>query len=197
MARRGDALELAILGLLADAPVHGYQLRKQVDHELGWTRLLSYGTLYPRLRQLTRDGYIVADDTSNEPGSTSRRRRIVYRLTAEGKERLAELLEDGGPAAWGDDDFGVRFALFSRTSSPTRMRVLEGRRTRLEERLAAVQEASRARRERSDSYTRELRRYGLESVEREIRWLNELIERERAQTFEKSFENDKEEKHDS
>jgi len=35
-------------------------------------------------------------------------------------------------------------------------------------------------RERVDSYTQELQRHGLESVEREVRWLTELIETERA-----------------
>ncbi len=34
-------------------------------------------------------------------------------------------------------------------------------------------------RERVDSYTLELQRHGLESVEREVRWLNELIASER------------------
>jgi hypothetical protein len=33
--------------------------------------------------------------------------------------------------------------------------------------------------ERVDSYTLELQRHGLESVEREVRWLNELIDSER------------------
>jgi hypothetical protein len=35
-------------------------------------------------------------------------------------------------------------------------------------------------RERLDDYTLELQRHGMESVEREVRWLNELIETERA-----------------
>ena len=34
-------------------------------------------------------------------------------------------------------------------------------------------------RERRDSYTLELQRHGLESVEREVRWLSELIDSER------------------
>jgi hypothetical protein len=41
--------------------------------------------------------------------------------------------------------------------------------------------ASLARtRDRLDGYTLELQRHGMESVEREVRWLNELIETERA-----------------
>jgi len=59
------------------------------------------------------------------------------------------------------------------------MRILEGRRSRLEERLDNVKTSVARTRERVDSYTLELQRHGLESVEREVRWLTELIETER------------------
>jgi hypothetical protein len=59
------------------------------------------------------------------------------------------------------------------------MRILEGRRSRLEERLDSFRAAMSRTRERLDSYTLELQRHGLESVEREVRWLNELIASER------------------
>ena len=55
-------------------------------------------------------------------------------------------------------------------------RVLE----RLEERLENVRTSTQRGRERADSYTLELQRHGLESVEREVRWLTELIDRERS-----------------
>lgn len=179
MAKRGAALELAVLGLLHDAPMHGYELRKQLNTLLGWGRVLSYGTLYPCLKALGRAGYIVAD----APEPTTRggsRARIVYRLTAEGKEHFADRLAESGPAAWDDENFGVHFAFFSRTDSPTRIRVLEGRRSRLEERLEAVRSGLLRSRERVDAYTLELQRHGLESVEREVRWLTELIDVERS-----------------
>lgn len=60
------------------------------------------------------------------------------------------------------------------------MRVLEGRRSRLEERLEKMRASLVRTRERLDDYTLELQRHGMESVEREVRWLNELIESERA-----------------
>ena len=62
------------------------------------------------------------------------------------------------------------------------MRVLEGRRSRLEERLEKMRASLARTRERLDDYTLELQRHGMESVEREVRWLNELIESERAGT---------------
>jgi DNA-binding PadR family transcriptional regulator len=197
MTRRGAALELAVLGLLHDAPMHGYELRKQLIALLGWGRVLSYGTLYPCLKAMTKSGLIIADPPSASGGTThadlawgtvesagteprGRRNRIVYRLTAEGKEYFAAVMEDSGPTAWDDESFGVRFAFFGRTDSPTRMRILEGRRSRLEERLANVRQSAARGRERADSYTLELQRHGLESVEREVKWLTELIDRERS-----------------
>ena len=184
MTRRGAALELAVLGLLHDAPMHGYELRKQLIALLGWGRVLSYGTLYPCLKALTKSGYIIAEPPTEPPTDPaeprSRRNRIVYQLTAEGKEHFAQAMEDSGPTAWDDESFGVRFAFFGRTDSPTRMRILEGRRSRLEERLDNVRQSAARGRERADSYTLELQRHGLESVEREVKWLTELIDRERS-----------------
>lgn len=74
----------------------------------------------------------------------------------------------------------MHFAFFGQTDRAVRMRVLEGRRSRLEERLERMRSSIARTRERFDDYTLELQRHGLESVEREVRWLNELIETERA-----------------
>ena len=190
---RTGVLEFAVLGLLHRRPMHGYELSKQLNMLLGTFRALSYGTLYPCLNKLYADGLIAKEDDGPEaaaarpgvprPGSarTSRagRSKIVYRLTAEGKERLQDLLAESGPAAWEDDEFGVHFAFFGQTRADIRLRILEGRRSRLEDRMEGVRAAFARTRERVDSYTLELQRHGLESVEREVRWLNELIASER------------------
>jgi DNA-binding PadR family transcriptional regulator len=185
-SRKGaGVLELAVLGLLHESPMHGYELRKRLNTLLGMFRAFSYGSLYPCLKLLLGQGLIV-EDRPEEPLNVplalqSRRSKIVYKLTAEGKERLEELLTEAGPAAWEDESFGVHFAFFSHTHADVRLRILEGRRSRLEERLESVRAALARTRERVDSYTLELQNHGLESVEREVRWLNELIGRERAQ----------------
>ena len=180
---RSGVLELAVLGLLHETPMHGYELRKRLNAFLGAFRAFSYGSLYPCLKELLAQG-LIAEEQPEQPDLTGkplagRRSKIVYRLTAEGKERLQQLLAEPGPAAWEDDGFGVRFAFFGQTRADIRLRILEGRRTRLEERLDGVRAAMARTRERLDSYTLELHRHGLESVEREVRWLNELIASER------------------
>ncbi|KQZ89882.1 PadR family transcriptional regulator [Phycicoccus sp. Root563] len=181
-ARRTELLEFAVLGLLHEAPQHGYELRKRLNAALGPFRALSYGTLYPCLRSLLGKGWI-SEATLGRSTTTgtagSRRARIVYELTADGKERFQDLLREAGPTAWEDDTFDVHFAFFARTEAEVRLRILEGRRSRLEERLENIRAVSAKNRERFDSYTAELERHGLDSAEREVRWLNELITAER------------------
>jgi DNA-binding PadR family transcriptional regulator len=178
-------LELAILGLLHEAPVHGYELRKQLGLRLGGLRrsglgVFSYGSLYPALRRLTRAGLIV-EEPEVVTGTRSRRSRRVYRITAEGKERFAELLTDSGPQAWDDEGFGVHLAFFSRTPAEARMRILEGRRRAVEERREGLRSTLAKAGEQIDRYTRELHQLGLDTSEREVRWLNELIATEQAE----------------
>ena len=40
MARRAETIELAVLGLLHESPMHGYELRKRLNLMLGWGRVL-------------------------------------------------------------------------------------------------------------------------------------------------------------
>ena len=181
--QRTGVLELAVLGILHETPMHGYELRKRLNSLLGAFRAFGYGSLYPALKDLLRKGLIAEDPVPEggigKPLDRPRRSKIVYRLTAEGKERLNDLLGESGPATWEDDGFGVHFAFFGLTRAEVRLRILEGRRSRLEERLEGFRAAATRTRERVDRYTLELQRHGLESVERDVRWLNELIASER------------------
>jgi len=183
MGNRQNTLELAVLGLLHEGPLHGYALRKRLNAMLGTFRALSYGSLYPALKGLTARSWIIEDVPVPVPAGahamSGKRARIVYKLTAEGKEHLQLLLAEAGPSAWEDEGFGVHFALFAQTDAEVRLRILEGRRSRLEERREGVRMSLARTRERLDSYTLELQRHGLESVEREVRWLSELITTER------------------
>lgn len=177
-------LDFALLGILHDGPMHGYELRKQLALKLGAIRAaVSYGSLYPTLRRMREAGWITdeAPDPSDEaPPLTSQRGKVVYRITAEGKERFAELVAEPSAGSYDDTGFGVHFAFFGRTDRQTRLRILEGRRRHVEEKREGLLDALHRAGERVDSYTLELQRHGLDSAGREVRWLNELISNERA-----------------
>jgi DNA-binding PadR family transcriptional regulator len=175
--RRARLLEFAVLGLLHEGPTHGYDLRRRLNSALGPFRALSYGTLYPALKGLLGRGLIA--ETSDPAGPGGKRPRVVYELTAAGKEHFADLVARSDASSWDDDGFDVRFAFFARTERDVRIRILEGRRSRLEEDLDRVRDAATRTRERFDAYTSALQRHGEETTEREVRWLSELIDAER------------------
>jgi DNA-binding PadR family transcriptional regulator len=188
-------LDLAILGILHESPMHGYELRKQLATKLGAIKAaISYGSLYPTLRRLQTAGWISeageapAGDAAVPP-LTSRRGRVVYKITAEGKERFQDLLAQVGPEAYEDAAFGVHFAFFARTEVDVRLRILEGRRRKVEERREGLRDVLARAAERLDAYTLELQKHGLEAAEREVRWLEELIANERKNSQDPPAEN--------
>jgi DNA-binding PadR family transcriptional regulator len=175
-------LEVAVLGLLSESPMHGYELRKRLATLFGTFRTFSYGSLYPTLRRLSEAGWISEEGPldGGAAASRSRRGKRVYRLTADGKEHFAELLAQVGPDAFDEEGFGARLAFFAQTRSDIRLQILEGRRRRVEEQREGMRSSLGRAGARFDRYTRDLHDHGLESVDREVRWLNELIEKERS-----------------
>ena len=186
-------LELAILGLLKEQPLHGYELKKRLGETLGSLWGISYGSLYPALRRLERDGAIeiVEPDTADAPmpatGSldgdlaaarlrrppkATRRTRKAYRLTERGDVRLSQLLLDDD--ASGDDErtFALKLAFCRHLDPESRLELLQRRRSALADRL------SRARRTtpgRGDRYTRSLFEHRTDSTQRDLEWVDTLI----------------------
>ena len=99
MGGRGSSgvLAFAILGLLHESPLHGYELRKRLNASLGNLRAISYGSLYPALRALQGEGLITVDDNA-AAAKLSSRSRVVYILTADGKARALRRAAEIGAA---------------------------------------------------------------------------------------------------
>ena len=99
MSRRSGVLELAVLGLLHESPLHGYELRKRVNTLLGPLRAISYGSLYPCLKEMTAAGLIAADVEASESGAGRRSRIVNSSRRAAGSStcRPARLLERSCP----------------------------------------------------------------------------------------------------
>lgn len=129
-----SATPLAVLVLLADAAMHGDELRQKISATLGSLWVFSCGSLYPTLRRLESAGDITMDPSDVDAAAvplTPHRSRVVYQLTAAGRDRLVELLRDSGPVSSSADSFQVHPAFFDHTSSEARLRILESRRPRL------------------------------------------------------------------
>jgi DNA-binding PadR family transcriptional regulator len=173
-------LELAILGLLKEQPMHGYQLSRELGESLGGFWRVSYGSLYPSLRRLEKEGAVESVPSDEERGG---RRKNVYRITEKGEKVFFELLQETPhDNSTEDTRFRVRLAFFKYLPPETRIRLLERRRASLEDRLSTIKDSLRATRERVDDYTLALMEHGQSATESDIAWLDGLIQAERHRT---------------
>ena len=171
-------LELAVLGLLKERSMHGYQLSKRLTDTLGGFWRVSYGSLYPSLRRLEREGAVEKVFDEQAVG----RRKNVYRITEKGERLFLDLLQEAGTESPEENRFRVRLAFFKYLAPDTRIRLLERRRAYLAERLSTIKDMLQARRERYDTYTLSLMEHGQVSTEQDIAWLDGLIRAERNRT---------------
>jgi DNA-binding PadR family transcriptional regulator len=171
-------LELAILGLLKEQPMHGYQLSRELGESLGGFWRVSYGSLYPTLRRLERNGEVEA--VASEEATVGRRKQ-VYRITEKGEETFLQLLQEAPHDNQSEDQrFRVRLAFFRYLPPETRLRLLERRRAYLEDRLSSITDSMRTTRARMDDYTLSLMEHGRADVESDLAWVDGLIQAERS-----------------
>lgn len=87
---RGD-VRSAVLALLAEKPMHGYQIIREIEERSGGSWKPSAGSVYPTLQLLADEGLITAEESNG---------RKTYALTEEGRAAA----EEAGPAPWESDD---------------------------------------------------------------------------------------------
>lgn len=190
-------IDLAILGLLDEQDLHGYELKKQLAELVGARSGVSFGSLYPALARLEKGGAVkaveahTADATIPMTGALSgeiaafrarigrpakgRRTKKVYGITEVGRRRLAELLTDD---TTDDRTFAVQVAFCHSLQPEQRLSLFERRRTVLEQRLA---ERSRVSAGRTDTYRSSLREHDTRTITHDLAWIDELIGAARAE----------------
>ncbi len=196
-------LDLAILGLLSERDLHGYEIRRRLREHLGLLANVSFGSIYPALTRLEKSGAVVATE-GGAPGrgtakpvpapptgslsgelavlrarrhspARARRGRKVYRITDLGRQHFADLLAGGGTA---DDarSFSLRLAFAGHLAPQARLALLERRRAQLVQRQAEVESG----RDDLDRYARSVVQHTADGVARDISWLDTHIASERA-----------------
>ena len=82
----GTWIQLLILKILYETPLHGYALNEKINQYLKGRRPIKHGSLYTILRRMEKDGLI----ESTWDKESSRLNRRVYTLSEEGIQRLTE-----------------------------------------------------------------------------------------------------------
>lgn len=194
-------LDMAILGLLEEGDLHGYEIRRQLRDHLGLLANVSFGSIYPALTRLEKAGAVETTEgqstsrantnvaapptgslsgelavlrSRRHAGGRGRRGKKVYRITDAGRQLFADLLGDGGSA---DDarSFSLRLAFARHLAPAARLSLLERRRALLVQRLGDAEST----RTDLDPYARSVVQHTADGIARDISWLDRLIEGER------------------
>ncbi|HVV14567.1 PadR family transcriptional regulator [Amycolatopsis sp.] len=115
-------IEVLLLAKLARGPLHGYELRREVEASTGHT--LSNNSLYPSLRKFVDAGAVTrsAEEQEGKPP------RHVYRITDVGREMLHDLLADlPEELAGNDSEFLARLGNFGWLRAAEQLAVLDAR----------------------------------------------------------------------
>lgn len=171
-------LELAILGLLKEQELHGYELKKRLADTVGSGAGVSFGSIYPALGRLEKAGAVLIVPAHSGAG----RGKKVYAITERGDQLFEELLAAEAGSNEDERSFNLRLAFARHLSREARIGMLERRRAYLLERLMRTRSAIRHGWGKFDAYTRTLIEHGNETTERDISWLDRLIAREREES---------------
>lgn len=167
-------IEMAILGLLKDRTMHGYELKKELTAQLGQFWQVSYGSLYPSVRRLEKDGAV----ERVFPLQERTRRKNTYRITPAG-EKLFERHLCEHTTVLDDTKFGVKMAFFRYLTCSDRVELLERRRAYLTEMAAELKERLKAYKEKIDAYTYRLMEHRVDVTRADIEWIDGLIAEEK------------------
>src|SRR6266699_6779082 len=163
------SLKYGVLGLLAEEPLHGYEVKNRFEAMLGGTWEVNIGQVYTTLQRLERDGLV------QPVGERGDRGKLLYRPSAEGQKALAEWLAqpDSGPQQLHEDIY-VKLLLATRIANGDLQPMLARQKRAYLQRLRDLNRLEeRARRDGRTDLAR-LVRGALLHTEADLKWMDEL-----------------------
>jgi DNA-binding PadR family transcriptional regulator len=171
----------ALLALLEEGPMYGYQLRSEFERRTGATWPLNVGQVYTTLTRLERDGLVAGSGTDGEG-------HVVYAVTKAGRDEVATWFTT--PVGRGTpprDELAIKLALAVTVPGVDVGTVIQQQRSAT---MTALQDYTRLKRDRDDSTPGDLA-WGLVldslifNAEAEVRWLDHCEARLRRAALER------------
>ena len=166
------SLKYGVLGLLAQEPLHGYEVKNRFESMLGGTWEVNVGQIYTTLQRLERDGLV------RPVGARGDRGKLLYELSQAGRKALVEWLAqaDSGPQQLHEDIY-VKLLLATRVANGGLPALLGRQKRAYLQRLRDLNQLEeRARRDGRIDLAR-LVRGALLHTEADIKWIDELSEK--------------------
>ncbi len=166
------SLKFALLGLLAESPKYGYEIKRRFEGALGNVWSVSYGQLYPTLRRLSELGYVTK---KTEPGKKAADKNI-YSITEKGRKKIDEwLLKPLRSTYRVKDEFTLRFLFFSKLSPGQVRDYLRAQREKTTLQKESYERTLASRGDQMGYFLQAIIRRGIIHLEAELHWLDEVV----------------------
>jgi DNA-binding PadR family transcriptional regulator len=164
------SLAMVLLGVLADGPAHGYDLKRAHDERFPSARPLAYGQVYATLARLERDELVETLETRQGAGPE----RTVYAVTDTGRDELTRWLDaTERPASYAAEELVRKTITALHLGADSGDYLRRQRALHLETMRALTQE----RADTSELGTRIAMDHTLAHLDADLRWLEETRER--------------------
>lgn len=165
------SIELLILIQIEMAPKYGYEIKKEIQKDIGYLTDVNHNMLYPTLRRFTEQGFITKKTIEQD----ARPNQNVYEITEAGKTKITDLINEfSEKQAKHQIEFLIRVSLFQRISEENQLRILNMRKKELESLWSDLKK--REDQHVDDLYRQSVLQVSISQVRGELVWINELIE---------------------
>jgi len=164
--------ELLFLGLLRESPKHGYEIKRKIREILSVFTGVELRSVYYPLQTLEKKGLVV----KHAAKSGKRPQRFTYELTARGRERFEQLLEES-LLKLNRPQFSLDLSLYflHYIDPAVAKRRLNARIYMLKKLIKAVRQAIQSQEAGTDPSLKPILRHDLQMVEAEGRFLSQLV----------------------
>jgi len=165
--------EIAILGLLAECPMHGYQIHQQIkEREMDYWAKIKLPSIYSTLTRLEEQGLITPG--KEKVGNTPE--RTVYSITPSGHEQLSEQVQ----AFLREDDhpewlFGLGVAFICGAPREKVLEALQLRKQNIEKHVQALSAEATDYKDKIPFNWQMLIEHALKHMQLDLDWLEQLI----------------------
>jgi DNA-binding PadR family transcriptional regulator len=163
-------IDLLILGQIEQAPKYGYEIKKNIQKDLGHLIDVNHNLLYPALRRFTQMGAVIKKINEQE----GKPHQNVYYITDTGKSMLSDLIKDfTANEAKNDVEFLIRVSFFNRIEAEERMRILNLRKDYLSDLMN--KDVIKDPYQGEDSfYMNQVLAFTRSHLKKELEWIEEL-----------------------
>jgi PadR family transcriptional regulator AphA len=166
------SLKYALLGLLAEKPKYGYEIKQEFEGALGNVWSVSYGQLYPTLRRLSEMQWVTKETA---PGKKAAEKNI-YSITPKGRRKLDEwLLRPLRSSYKVKDEFTLKFMFFDKLPRDKVLEYLKQQQKKTVMQKENFQRTLVSIKEELSFFLQAIIRKGIIHLEAENQWLEEVV----------------------